>query len=148
MWFARVHGKGRKNRLVPVPSPAIAGTREYFKSRGIEFDSTPADTPLLATLAGAPLSYGALYDTFTRFVRRAVDASTLDSDERQHAGAASTHWLRHAHGKRAAERGVDRRDLQDNLGHADSKTTEGYYPSKLGERAAAMERAFGTVEPS
>ena len=99
---------------------------------------------MLATLGGAPLSYNAVYDAFIRFVRRAINASAMGPDERQHAGAASTHWLRHTHGKRAAERGVDRRDLQDNLGHADSKTTEGYYPSTLGERAAAMERAFGT----
>lgn len=39
------------------------------------------------------------------------------------------------------------RDLQDNLGHADSKTTDGYYPSTIGERAAAMERAFELTEP-
>ena len=127
-----------------MPSPAIAATREYFKSRGVEFDSAPADTPLLVTLDGAPLSYSALYDAFVRFARRAIGASALDQDERLHAGAASTHWLRHTHGKRATERGVDRRDLQDNLGHADSKTTEGYYPSTLGKRAATMERAFGT----
>lgn len=146
VWFARVHGKGRKNRLVPVPSTAIAATRAYFKNRGIDFDAAPADTPLLATLDGSPLSYGALYDAFTRFVRRAIDASALDADERRHAGSASTHWLRHTHGKRAAERGVDRRDLQDNFGHSDSKTTDGYYPSTLGERAAAMERAFGGID--
>lgn len=144
VWFARVHGKGRKNRLVPVPSAAMAATRQYFKSRGIEFDAAPASTPLLSTLSGSPLSYGALYDTFTRFVRRAIGASTLDADERRHAGAASMHWLRHTHGKRAAERGVPRRDLQDNFGHSDPKTTDGYYPSTLGERAAAMERAFGS----
>lgn len=143
VWFARVHGKGRKNRLVPVPSSAITETRAYFTSRGLEFDSAAAETPLLATLTGAPLSYGALYETFTRFVRRAIAASKLDVDERQHAGAASTHWLRHTHATRSAERGVDRRDLQDNLGHADPKTTDGYYPSTIGERAEAMERAFG-----
>lgn len=143
VWFARVHGKGRKNRLVPVPSPAMAATREYFRSRELDFDTAAGDTPLLVTLDGGPLSYGALYDTFTRFVRRAIRVSALDADERRHASAASTHWLRHTHGKRSAERGVSRRDLQDNLGHADSETTDGYYPSTLGERAAAMERAFG-----
>ena len=143
VWFVRVHGKGRKNRLVPVPSAAIAATRIYLASRGVDFASAPGNTPLLATLSGTPLSYAALYDTFTRFVRRAVAVSTLDAAERQHAGAASTHWLRHTHGKRSAERGVARRDLQDNLGHADPKTTDGYYPSTLSERAEAMERAFG-----
>jgi len=63
---------------VPVPSSAVAKTRTYFTSRGLKFDSTTADTPLLATLAGAPLSYGALYETFTRFVRRAIAASKLN----------------------------------------------------------------------
>ena len=143
LWLARVHGKGRKNRLVPVPSTAIAATVNNFKSRGLDFRSAAPDTPLLATLSGSPLSYSALYDTFKRFVRRAIMASSLSAEERRHAGEASTHWLRHTHGKRAAERGVDRRDLQDNFGHADPKTTDGYYPSTVGERAEAMEKAFG-----
>ena len=142
-WFLRVRGKGRKNRLVTVPSAAVAATREFFSARGIELDSAPDDTPLIATRTGGPLSYSALYETFTRFVRRALKASRLPEGDRRHAAAASAHWLRHTHATRAAERDVPLDVLQDSLGQEDPRTTGRYYRAQVDRRRAAMEKAFG-----
>lgn len=147
-WFVRVHGKGRKNRLVVVPSAAITATRRYFEARGAELDAAQAEAPLLAALAGgATLGYRSLHETLTRFIRRALAASSLTLEERQHAKDASSHWLRHTHATRAAESGVVPLDvLQENLGHEDPRTTSRYYRAQIERRQAALEKAFGGGE--
>jgi integrase len=143
-WWLRVLGKGARNRSVPVPSAAMRATVDYFASRGVNFDSALDDTPLLAstTTPGQPLSYPALHKAFKSFVLRALRNSSLTAVQRREADAASTHWLRHTHATRAVERGVGADVLQANLGHADPRTTAGYFTSQLDRRLAEMERAF------
>ena len=147
-WVLRVHGKGRRNRTVPVPTAAVEATRRYFEARGLDLESAPPETPLLASLTDptAPISYGALHETFTRFVRRAVKASDLTDEVRRHAERASAHWLRHTHATRAAERNVPPDVLQENLGQSDPRTTARYYRAQMQRRQKEMERAFS--EPS
>jgi len=126
----RVHGKGARNRLVPVPEIALQATRQYFDARGLAFDAVHPVTPLLAILArpelpgfdvpapDAPapkqpdaqerrqrgyLSYSTLAPAFRRFVRGALAASSLGRDEIEAARAASLHWLRHTHATRLVE---------------------------------------------
>jgi integrase len=144
-WVIRVHGKGRRNRLVPVPRVAIEATRVYFASRGSSFDAAAPDTPLLASLEDgvSAITYQALHQTFTRFVERAIGGSRLSAAEREHALRASSHWLRHTYATRAAERGVPPDILQENLGQADPRTTARYYRAQMERRQGAMEKAFG-----
>ena len=124
-WVIRVHGKGRRNRTVPVPRKALGATVDYFRSRGLEFEEAAPETPLLASLVDPRegVSYSSLAVTFRRFVRRAVAASSLSATERLQATRASAHWLRHTHATRAAEAGVPLDVLQENLGQADPRTT-------------------------
>ena len=42
------------------------------------------------------------------------------------AHAVSPHWLRHAHGSHALERGATLAEVQSTLGHANVATTNGY----------------------
>lgn len=142
-WVIRVHGKGRKNRVVPVPRPAIKATIAQLASRGLTFATAPPSTPLLGSLADPfrPISYSALYQTFTRFVRQATQSLPLD--ERQRAEQASMHWLRHTHATRAAEREVPPDVLQENLGQSDPRTTARYYRAQIERRQRAMEESFG-----
>ena len=116
----RVHGKGRRNRTVPVPAAAMAATREYFDSRRLPLDLAPVDAPLIAALNDSmkPITYAALHETFTRFVRRSLGG--LSAAEKGRAQRASAHWLRHTHATRAAERGVPLDVLQENLGQSDT----------------------------
>ena len=141
-WWLQVHGKGSKNRLVPVPSVAMEATSAYFRSRGLAFDTAAPDTPLLGSLLdpAAAVSYPALAETFGRFARRA--AKRLPESERRQAKRASTHWLRHTHATRAAEREVPLDVLQANLGQSDPRTTARYYQAQFERRADEMERAF------
>jgi len=41
-------------------------------------------------------------------------------------GAVSPHWLRHAHGSHALDRGATLPEVQATLGHANVATTSGY----------------------
>lgn len=140
-WVLRVHGKGRRNRTVPVPAVALAATLAYFASRGIDFDTADPETPLLASLVdGQPITYRSLHETFERFIRRVLP--NLPEAERDRTRRASAHWLRHTHATRAAEREVPPDVLQENLGQADPRTTARYYRAQIARRQAAMERAF------
>jgi integrase len=152
-WMIRVHGKGRKNRTVPVPKRAIDATQRYFKQRGLAFNDAPLSTPLVAALDDPmqPISYRALYETFTRFVKRALANSLPEQAQQQgtqqavqqaHAMRASMHWLRHTHATRAAERNVPLDVLQENLGQTDPRTTAHYYRAQIQRRQKEMERAF------
>jgi integrase len=143
-WLLAVVGKGSKARVVPVPHAAMQATRQYLESRGLAMTTAPPGTPLLAAL-GAPLqpvSYAALYESFTRFVRRALAASDLSPAERDQAAGAAVHWLRHTHATRAAERGVPPDVVQAGLGHVDPRQTAAYYRAQMERRQKAMERAF------
>jgi site-specific recombinase XerD len=141
-WVLRVHGKGRRNRSVPVPSAGMAATRAYFASRGLNLEDALPTTPLLASLTdpNQPLGYRSFYETFTRFVKRAT--TSLAPEERRAVEHASAHWLRHTHATRAAERLVPLDVLQENLGQSDPRTTARYYRAQMKRREAEMERAF------
>ena len=143
-WVLQVHGKGRKNRSVPVPTVAVKATRAYFETRGLDFDAVPGSMPLLAALDDPekPISYRALHETFTRFVRRAMRWGSLPVAEKLRAEKASAHWLRHTHATRAAERDVPPDVLQENLGQADPRTTARYYRAQIERRQDELERAF------
>lgn len=142
-WLLRVHGKGRRNRTVPVSSAAMEATRRYFGQRGMNFDLVAPQMPLLGSTVdfNQGISYASLYETFTRFVRRV--ANTQAPEQRQQLERGSTHWLRHTHATRAAERGVPADILQENLGQGDPRTTARYFRAQIERRQAAMEVAFG-----
>ena len=164
-WWLHVHGKGARNRLVPVPRPALQATRDYFAARGLVLEASHPNTPLLAILAApelpgadAPaagrvpvpdaaervsrgfLSYSTLAPAFKRLARAAFAALPLA--EREAALGASLHWLRHTHATRAAEAAVPVDVLQANLGQADPRTTAVYYRAQEKRRAEQMERVF------
>lgn len=140
-----VLGKGQKLRQVALPKVALAVCGRYFESRGLDWTSAPAETPLLASLVDPmePMSYPALHEAFKRFVRRALRNSDLPLDEQRQAEKASMHWLRHTHGTRFAERGGDVDVLQANLGHSDPRTAAIYYQAQLERRQKQLEKAFG-----
>lgn len=148
-WWLKVHGKGARNRVVPVPSAAMQTTQTYFAARALDFALAPAETPLLVALVSreclgdGPLAYQSLHAWLKAFVMRALRNSSLTDEERRHAERASTHWLRHTHATRAVEGGVPPDVLQANLGQTDPRTTAGYYKAQLERRGAEIERIYG-----
>lgn len=150
-WWLHVLGKGAKERVVPVPASVMDETRNYFLSRGLEFDTAPEGAVLLGPILNAkepriePLHYASLYGAFTRFVRSAIRASSLADQERRQAERASAHWLRHTHATRAAEAGVQPDVLQANLGQSDPRTTAVYYRAQVQRRRDEIERVYGDL---
>ncbi|MCK9687354.1 tyrosine-type recombinase/integrase [Scleromatobacter humisilvae] len=143
-WRIRVVGKGRKPRLVTVPSPAVVVLNQYLETRGLRpLGETAANTPLLASRdnpVDCP-TYSALHQSFSAFVRRAMRSSNLPLEERERAMEATQHWLRHTYATRAAEADTPLDVLQAELGHCDPATTARYYAAQERRRQEAMERA-------
>jgi integrase/recombinase XerD len=54
-----------------------------------------------------------------RMIKKAAEAAEINAD-------VSPHWLRHAHGSHAIERGASLPEVQATLGHGNIATTSGY----------------------
>ena len=107
----RVLGKGRKQRVVPVPEQVDAALRAYLEERG---QSRSAD-PLFPNRRGGPLS-----DRSVREIVRARCAAAGISRR------ASPHTLRHSYATHLLDADVDLRSIQELLGHERVATTQRY----------------------
>jgi site-specific recombinase XerD len=102
-------GKGRKDRLVPLPPALLEEMRAYWRRW------RPADWLFPGHKPGRPLHPGAVQ----RLFHRAVVACAFGR-------RVSFHTLRHSYATHLLEAGVDLVTLQHILGHRDLKTTAGY----------------------
>jgi integrase/recombinase XerD len=114
-----VHGKGSRDRIVPIPDRTLALLREHWKTHRSPDWLVPAPTRrgLEHSLAnnGGPVTRGSLQSCLRRAVQR--------SDVRK---KASVHTLRHSYATHLLEDGVDLRIIQGYLGHSSPKTTSLY----------------------
>ena len=117
----RVRGKGNKERLVPVGSPALEALREWLVQR----------EQLLIERAGrgrdvdkAPLF---LNGRGSRISARSVERLVKGYGERAGISQIVTpHALRHSYATHLLEMGADLRSVQELLGHASLSTTQRY----------------------
>ncbi len=114
-----VHGKGRRDRIVPIPERTLALLREHWKTHRSTDWIFPAPTRrgLEHSLAhqGGPVTRSSLQSC----LRRAVERSPVRKK-------ASVHTLRHSYATHLLEDGVDLRIIQGYLGHSSPKTTSLY----------------------
>ncbi|HEY0795385.1 MAG TPA: tyrosine recombinase [Acidisarcina sp.] len=128
---ALVRGKGDKERLVPLGTPAIRAVEEYLlRGRPGLLRGTPAKglraigaKELFLSVRGRPLT--------RQWIWQLVKASEV---------TASPHRLRHSCATHMVEHGADLRTVQTLLGHADIATTQVYTHLALG-RLKAVHRA-------
>ena len=110
------HGKGSKERLVPLGSASIEAIREYLERGRPRLDrARGSNDALLLSRTGRRLTR----DTVWRIVRKYADLLGIDR-------AAYPHLLRHSFATHLLERGADVRAVQEMLGHADVSTTQLY----------------------
>ena len=111
----RIFGKGRKERLVPIGSSALAAILKYEQQGRMRLLKKKKTRELFLNHAGDGLSRMGLW----LIVRRHALAVGV-------AGILSPHVLRHSFATHLLENGADLRALQAMLGHADISTTEIY----------------------
>jgi integrase/recombinase XerD len=104
-----ITGKGGKVRQVLLPEIV---SRSLWSLRG---DAGANDPVFPSRKAGGPLTERAV----NGMVKRAAAKAGITE-------AVSPHWLRHAHGSHAIDRGASLPEVQSTLGHGNIATTSGY----------------------
>lgn len=111
----RIFGKGRKERLVPIGSSALAAILRYEREGRAALLKNKRTRELFLNHGGEALSRMGLW----LIVRRHALAVGV-------AHVLTPHVLRHSFATHLLENGADLRALQAMLGHADISTTEIY----------------------
>lgn len=106
---AKVMGKGRKERIVPIGECAISAIRAYLEKR-----KKPAEALFLNKNRRRITDRG-VRGVFAKYIRIA--------SLRQ---GVSPHTLRHSFATHLLDRGADLRSVQELLGHANLSTTQIY----------------------
>ncbi len=112
--LARIRGKGKKERLVPIGLPALDGIRAYWKHAKYSPD------PEMPVFFGRgkrvlPLSTRTVQVRLKQYLR----AAGLDPK-------LTPHKLRHSFATHLLDAGADLRSVQELLGHAHLVTTQVY----------------------
>jgi integrase/recombinase XerD len=111
------HGKGAKDRYVPLPERTLQLLRQYWKQHHNPVLLFPAEGRNHLNLARStePMSKSSVQDAF--------HAALLESGNHKRA---SVHTLRHSWATHLLEAGVNLRLIQEWLGHASPATTSVY----------------------
>lgn len=113
-----VKGKGGRERLVPLSTPARAALRDWLPLRDAAETAAAAKSRFLFPSRSAEGHLTRL--RFYALVKEITLAAGIDP------GRVSPHTLRHAFATHLLARGADLRAIQMLLGHADLATTEIY----------------------
>ena len=113
--LVKLHGKGNKERMVPLGAQARGCLRRYLAELRPQLARTPTEDRLLLSARGRPLTRQSLWSLVKDAGRRAG----LDQE-------VFTHLLRHSFATHLIENGADLRAVQELLGHANLTTTQRY----------------------
>jgi integrase/recombinase XerC len=129
--LVRVRGKGKKERQVPIGTPALEAIRKYWKS----LEHAPAGhMPVFLASAHRvqPLSPRVVQIRLKRY----LEIAGLDPN-------LTPHKLRHSYATHLLDQGADLRSVQELLGHAHLATTQ-VYTHVTTER---LKRAYDKAHP-
>ncbi len=129
----RVMGKGRKERIVPIPEKARSALDAWLEVRrhpGVLGE--PLFISLRARREGGPRRLAA------REARRILAERAIRADLDQHV---HPHRLRHSYATHLLDMGADLREIQELLGHASLSTTQKYTAVSIEHLRDAYDRA-------
>jgi len=120
--IARLHGKGSRERIVPVGASALAWLTKYLRESAARREELiPAKTatakskqPLFLTSRGQAITREWVWSLVKRYAKQAG------------VEQVSPHTFRHSFATHLLEHGADTRSVQTLLGHADVTTTQIY----------------------
>ncbi|MFW6360654.1 MAG: tyrosine recombinase [Spirochaetota bacterium] len=111
---ARIHGKGNRERIVPIGEHGIYWLREYLRlARPHMLKSERIEDSLFLSMRGTALSRKGIWKRFKEICARV-------------GIEAKVHTLRHSFATHLLQGGADLRSVQALLGHADIGTTQIY----------------------
>jgi integrase/recombinase XerC len=115
---AKVRGKGRKERIIPIGDHALRAVRRYEEARDELLRAVGPKADRLAVFVGRTgkrIGVRAVQKTVTKFLEQ------IDED-----AGLSVHSLRHTFATHLLDAGADLRAVQELLGHASISTTQIY----------------------
>lgn len=125
-----VRGKGDKHRMIPV-LPELAERIEAYKNTLEELGfSTSAESPLILSKLGKPISRTA--------IQNIVKAKLGEANVQ---GKKSPHILRHTFATHLLNKEADMRDIQELMGHSSLKTTQCYTHNSITQLQEVYKRA-------
>lgn len=114
--FIKVHGKGSKDRFVPINSSAVKYINLYIDHIRIHQEAKPGETDILfLNRRGKRLTRAMIFT----LVKQLAKESNLNK-------TISPHTFRHSFATHLLENGADLRAIQQMLGHESIITTEIY----------------------
>lgn len=116
---AKLRGKGKKERVVPITETALKVIRDYLKARPFFYTKgikgTKEPKAVFLSKRGTRLTTRSVARILDKYVRLASIQKKI-----------SPHVLRHSFATHLLDRGADLRAVQELLGHANLSTTQVY----------------------
>ena len=130
----RLHGKGRKQRTVPLWKETAANIRQW-----LSYTQLRADQPLVPNRNGLPMTRTNVADRLTLSISIATTTCPSLAGRR-----ITPHSWRHTTAMHLLQSGVDLTVIALWLGHESPITTHGYVEADM----AMKERALATIAPA
>jgi integrase/recombinase XerD len=125
-----LHGKGRKQRVIPLWKSTVVQLRTWFE----QIDRRP-ESPVFPNRFGKPMSRSGVDDR----LRVAIAKASLKCPSLRDR-TISPHTVRHATAMHLLQSGVDITVIAMWLGHEDTATTHQYIEADLAMKEAALRR--------
>jgi integrase/recombinase XerC len=128
----KVRGKGKKERICALGSPAVKALTRYLRIRSAHTSDNRANAPLFINKNGLRLTARSVQ----RFFKNYLVQAELPRD-------MTPHKLRHSFATHLLDAGADLRSVQELLGHANLSTTQ-IYTHVSAER---LKKVYSTAHP-